>query len=801
MFKKYVYLWVVIIGSHSTLFSQYKLSGTIVDVKSKDALSGVSIYINDLKRSVKSDSNGHFEIQQLKKGTYFVEISMMSYKPVVRHIDIKKDTHIEVELISSHKELSEIIVTGVSRSTELKLSPIIIKSIDKNYLNQSTATNLVDALKNIPGIQQITTGAAISKPVIRGLGYNRVITLLNGMKQEGQQWGDEHGVEMDEYSIDKVEIIKGPGSLMYGSDGIAGVINFLSPKAPALGDINTQLVSNYQSNNNLWGHSISNSGNINGIQWLGRVSHKIAGNYQNAADGYVLNSGFKELNGTFFVGLNKNWGHTHFHFSSYNATMNLPEGERDSTGHFVYQNQLGQVVTATESDLKGYKTGFPHQELHHLRLSSNSYFILKKGTLNLDIGFQNNKRKEFGDAMNPNKIALYFDLNTINYNARYNLEKIKGWEITLGVGGMNQSNHNRGLEFLIPEYRSFDIGTFAYAQKSFKSKWTVAGGLRVDHRILGSDKLILDSLENPTSIEDSFTHTKFASINESFSGVSGSIGCTYQASKYATFKLNVSRGFRVPNIAELSSNGRHEGTFRYEIGSAKLKSEISHQIDVAYFLNNEHITMEITPFANFISNFIYTKKAQDSLGNPIIIDPNDPAPAYLFTQGNATLLGGEFYIDVHPHPFDWLHIANSFSYVQATQNPSIDSIKNMPFIPAPKYRGELKATFKKVTPTISNAFIKIGMDVFLTQNNIYSAYATETATPSYTLLSAGIGASVKLFNKSDFMNIIFNAENITNTIYQNHLSRLKYAPENLANGRTGIFNQGRNFSLKIILTI
>ena len=134
------------------------------------------------------------------------------------------------DMSMANNELAEVIVTGVTRSTELKLSPIIVKSIDRSNFNQNIASNLIDALKNIPGVSQITSGASISKPVIRGLGYNRVITLDDGIRQEGQQWGDEHGIEMDEYAIDRVEIVKGPGSLIYGSDGIAGVLNFLPPK-------------------------------------------------------------------------------------------------------------------------------------------------------------------------------------------------------------------------------------------------------------------------------------------------------------------------------------------------------------------------------------------------------------------------------------------------------------------------------------------------------------------------------------------------------------------------------------------
>ena len=636
-------------------------------------------------------------------------------------------------------------------------------------------------------MNQITSGAAISKPVIRGLGYNRVITLVDGIKQEGQQWGGEHGIEIDEFSVGKVEIVKGPGSLMYGSDGIAGVLNFISPKVAANGKIENQLITNYQTNNNLIATSFSNKGNKNGFVWEGRLTNKLAGNYENKYDGKVLNSGFKELDGNLMLGINKNWGHSYFNVSSYNTTLNIVEGERNADGKFTFINSNGDDVTATDEDYKGYKVGFPHQEINHLRLTSNNYFLLKNGTINADFAFQNNKRKEFADATNPDEKELFFDLNTFNYNVRYNVKETNNWETSFGIGGMQQSNTNKGVEALIPDYQFFDAGAFVFTQKTFNKNLTLAGGLRFDNRNVDAQEMLED------------TDVKFAKFNKNYSGISGSLGLSYQLDKQSTLKLNLSRGFRAPNIAELSSNGIHEGTFRYEIGDINLKSEISHQIDAAYFLNSDHISFEFTPFVNFISNYIYTEKMQDANGNDVIIDPNDPVPAFRFTQGNAQLFGGEIFLDFHPHPFDWLHVENSFSYVRATQNNRPENEKFLPFIPAPKYRGEIKTNFEKVNNTFSDFYAKFSVDHYFKQNNIYSAFDTETATPAYTLLSVGIGADIKAFGKKDFFNVFISGENLTDVAYQNHLSRLKYAPENPATGRIGVYNMGRNFSVKLMM--
>lgn len=781
-------------------FSQNTLSGYVKDENTKEELVGVSIYISNLKTGTFTDNRGNYHLTNIKTGNYLISISYIGYKTIIKQININKDSTLNLFLIPSVKELNEIIVTSVARSTELKLSPIIVTTINRNAINQNIATNLIDGLKNIPGISQITSGAAISKPIIRGLGYNRVITLNNGIKQEGQQWGDEHGIEIDEYAVDRVEIVKGPGSLIYGSDGIAGVLNFLTNNSMPIGNIKTQFISNYQSNNNLIANSFSNKGNKNGFQWQARFSNKVAGNYQNAYDGKVLNSGFKETDGSLFLGINKKWGYSHIAVSSYNNTLNLIEGERDSLGRFVFMNSNGIITTAINKNFKGYAVGFPHQQINHLNSSINNYFILKKGTLNFDLGFQNNKRKEFGDPTRPNNINLFFDLYTFNYNLRYNLPKYKNWETTFGIGGMQQLNKNKGLEFLIPEYKVFDIGTFILTQKTF-NKFVIAGGLRFDNRNMSSKKLILDSMQKPSQVITINSIQKFNSFVNNYNGFSGSLGVSYLITNTSTIKLNFSRGFRAPSVVELTSNGKHEGSFKYEIGNSNLKSEFSHQVDLAYFYDSEHITFELTPFINYITNYIYIKKLNGVTSYDSIVDLTDPVPAFKYTSGNAMLYGGEIYFDLHPHPQDWLHIENSFSFVQGSQINQTDSTKYLPFIPAPKYRSEIKAELKKPIKSISNAFIKFGVNYYFKQNKIYNAFGTETLTPAYTLLNAGIGATFNAFNRNDFFSIFINGDNLADVAYQNHLSKLKYLPVNQQTGRVGVYNMGRNFSVKLLLNI
>ena len=795
MQKKDTFLMLTFLFFSLLCLGQISLNGTIQSKETKEKLSA-TIEIHNLNKVQVVSNDGYFSYSNLPKGTYQIICFTDGYETLIQKITLQKDTTIILELSPNVTEYNEVLITGVSRSTELKRSPLNVLLVKKAQLIEQSSTNLIDALKRIPGIDQIATGTAISKPIIRGLGYNRVITLNDGIRQEGQQWGDEHGIEIDEYSVDQVEIIKGPGSLLYGSDAIAGVVNFLGPKPMNADGIKTQLLSNYQSNHNFFGYSIFNQGRQKDFFWNVRFSSKMAGNYRNQYDGIVYNSGFNEYNGNFQLGVQKKWGTSSLSFSTYNSTINMVEGERDSLGNFLVVNQNGEENSATTSDLNGYKIGFPHQQIHHIRVANATQVKMKNGVFHSDIAFQKNIRKEFGDVTAPEAIDLLFDLSTVNYAFRYNLKEIKKWETSFGISGMYQQNENKGIEFIIPAYGFFDIGGFLYTQKTIAKNWNIAGGIRFDSRVLTSDALRLDTNEMPTMDENAAL--KFDRIRQSFNGLSGSLGVSYQVKPTTTIKLNLSRGYRAPTLAELASNGKHEGTFRYEYGSKDLKPEFSQQIDLSLLVNREHLTLEVSPFVNQLSNAIYTEKLVSVLGGDSIPDPSDPTPAYQFKQKNALLFGGEIYIDFHPHPLDWLHIANSFAYVNAQFNSKMNgNVAYMPFTPVPKYRGEIKATRKKWGKTFTNTTFQFSIDHYFAQNRFAENY--ETATSAYSLLNVGVHATLNLFKKNDFLFLAIQLDNLLDRAFQNHLSRLKYAPENPATGRVGVFNMGRSFNVKAVI--
>ena len=798
-----VYLCILYTGL-SVSFAQINLSGKVSDQQTGEALVGVSVYFPDLKIGASTDINGEYKIQNLPKGKYVVQLKYIGYSEFVVLLNLDTITTKDFILDESVKEMNEVVVTGLSQASERKRIATPITTISTVELQQNTSTNIIDAIAKQPGISQITTGSGISKPVIRGLGYNRVLVVNDGIRQEGQQWGDEHGIEIDEYSVSKVEVLKGPASLAFGSDAMAGVINMISAPSLPEGKIAANLISNYQTNNGLIGNSINLSANLKGFIWDARFSNKQAHAYSNKYDGYVYGSGYNETNYNTIVGVNKSWGYSHLHLSSYNMNVAIVEGDRDSTsGQFIKpivlnDTSISEVIT-TKNDFTTYLLGTPHQSIHHYKAVSNNSFIIGKGQLKVIAGFQQNQRKEFGDVFAPSQYGLYFLLNTINYDVRYVLPEKSGFQTYVGINGMQQLSQNKGTEFLVPAYNLFDIGAFATIKKSFK-KLDLSGGIRFDQRQERGEELFLDSLGATTDKLVSGGIQQFTAFTKVFNGYSGSLGATYQFSDKVYSKFNLSRGFRMPNIGELGANGEHEGVGRYEIGNSNLKPENSLQTDLAFGIDITHLSIELDVFNNSINNFIYLSKLSSKAGTDSIVDFANPISTFEFKQGDAVLNGGELRIDIHPHPLDWLHFENSISYVQATQKNVSDSTKYLPFTPPTKITSELKADAKRIGKSLRNVFVKVEVENFMAQKNIFSAFGTETATASYTIINSGFGGDVTHKGKVLF-SLFVSVNNIADVAYQSHLSRLKYAPANYATGRIGVYNMGRNGSFKIRIPI
>ncbi|MFC0771805.1 TonB-dependent receptor [Terrimonas alba] len=763
------------------------LTGRVTDQKTGVPLPGANIHIHDINRDAVSNDSGQYKTAFIPAGNYLVEVSYIGHTSTVERVNIKGVTAKDFSLNTAIIEQEGVTVTGVSTATRLKQSPQPVAVLKKAELLKISSSNIINSLTHVAGVNALTTGPAISKPFIRGLGYNRVLIVNDGVKQEGQQWGDEHGVEIDDYSVQRVEVLKGPASLMYGSDGLAGVINIQSLAPVAEGTINANILGEYQTNSRLRGYYGSVAGSKNGFSFNAYGSYKGAQDYKNKYDGYVFNSKFNNRNVGGMLGYGGSWGHSYLRLSNFDQHIGMIEGERDdATGQFLKAVAGGGEEIANKNDFRSIDPFIPFQQVQHFKISSDNSFNVGKSKLDIAAGYQRNQRKEFGDADNADVPVAYFDLKTVNYSAKLNVPYKGQWKTSIGISGMNQTNKNRAEEAIIPDYLLFDLGGFVFTQYH-KDKLSLSGGLRFDNRHV-EGKQMMDG-----------TDIKFAPFTKNFSNVSGSAGLSYETGKDLTLKLNVARGFRAPTLAELASNGAHEGTNRYEAGNRDLKSETSLQTDAGIEFNSQHITLGAGIFYNAINNFIYYRKVLNAAGtDSMVVDPEsgDLLNVFEFDQQRANLYGVEFNMDIHPHPLDWLHFENTFSYTRALFTTAIDGSKNVPNIPAARYLSQLRGNFLPKGSLARNFYVSLESDYTFRQNKAFTGYDTETNTPDYWLINASIGTDI-IRKGSTIFTLSFSGNNLTDVAYQNHLSRLKYTAVNNVTGRQGVYNIGRSYAVKL----
>ena len=784
------------------------LTGKISQASTGKPIIGATVYISDLKLEVLSDTAGKYAFKNLPSGHFLIEIHSVGFKTLTRNVVVSGICVENFQLDENVIEESAVVVTGLSKATQIKRSPIPIVSVNHDFIATNINTNIIDALTKVPGVSAITTGPNVSKPYIRGLGSNRILTLYDGVRQEGQQWGDEHGIEVDQYSIDHIEVIKGPASLTYGSDALAGVVNLIPTQPAPEGKMKGEILTEYFTNNGQIAGTAMLGGTKNGFEWLGRISHKQATNYQNKTDGRIYGTAFNETDATAYLGLHGNWGFSHLSVSLYDDLQKIPDGSRDSlTGKFTKQITEDDTFRPIVSDaeLQSYAITGTHQHIKHYRFFANNSFTVGRGRLAVNLAFQKSSRQEFAHPERLDIAGLNLNLHTYNYDVKYYVPEFSGWNIVVGANGMYQTNDvTKGSIFIIPSYHQFDFGPFAMIKRSFDN-WEIAGGIRYDRRSFTNDQLYTRP-DPSTGFAKPYTGALtlqdtaiFTNYNHIFSGPSGSLGFTFNASEKLSFKANIAWGFRAPNIAEISANGIHPGTNIYQIGNTNFKPEFSVQQDIGMTYASKYLVLNLSLFNNVVSNYIFNQKLVTASGeDSVIISPNQ---TFKFQQGKAHLYGGEMNIDFHL--IKSLHFENSLSAVyglnMATNNVKLNpDEKYVPFIPPFHGLSELRYDFESKSHHLTKGFIKAQLTYFAAQNRVYTADNTETKTAGYTLFNLGIGTGItnKKGNKIVTISVIGN--NLFNVAYYNHLSRLKYFVSPTDPDQTrGIRDMGRNIALRL----
>lgn len=707
-----------------TAFGQNTLSGTITDKSTNDPITFANIYIPNLEKGIASDENGFYTIPNLPDGSYQIVVSFIGYVTQSMTVKIPRTEPLNIILNPSAIEMEEVIVsTPFHKLQSDNVMKVEHEKIDD--LKAKGAMNLSEGITNIAGVKSVTTGVSIGKPVIRGLSSNRVLVYTQGVRLENQQFGDEHGLGLNDTGVESVEVIKGPASLLYGSDALGGVL-YLNPENFAQSNTSSTDASfNYFSNTQGFNTNVGYKSSGDKFKFIFRGAHAEHADYK--TKGYrVTNTRFKEFDFKSSLGYQISKFKTEFRYNANSSDLGIPE-------------EIG-VQSKNKTPL------LPFQHVTNHVFSSKSVVFFNGSSLDVNLGFLYNDRKEFEDFDIP---ALQMKLKTFNFDVKYHMPTFGKFETVVGVQGMNQTNINYGEETLIPDAKTNDIGLLAVSHIHF-DKADIQLGARFDNRSID----VLNS------------------IQPNFNSFNGALGVKTNITEHITARLNLATGFRAPNLAELTSDGVHEGTNRYEVGNPNLVNEQNFQTDLSLEFKNDHIELFANAFYNKVNNYIFLSP------NGNVIEEN---PVYDYLQADANLYGGEFGLHFHPHPLDWLHFESSFETVTGKQNNQ----NYLPLIPANSLNNILRVEYRDDWIEEGYAFIKLSTT--FDQNNV-SGF--ETSTSGYNLLSAGIGGKLKLFDHELSLSVAGN--NLTNIEYINHLSRLK--PD-------GIYNIGRNITVGATFTL
>ena len=704
----------------------FALSGRVVDPSGKP-VSQVSVGVTELRRGANTDEDGRYTIPALPAGIYRVSFQRLGYAPVVQRFSLNTgSTTLDVTLSESAIELPATQVTASASATTPMTSPQPTSVLSGEALRQAQTPNLGGTLERLPGVRSWSTGSGIGKPAIRGLRSDRVVIAANELRLDNQQWGDEHGPQIETAEIERIEVIRGPGSVLYGSDALGGVVNVIPKMMPvAFGRspfIGGQVHGGYGSVDQNGEGGLALEGAAEGFGFRGSFTGRKSQDIE-TPEGKLFNSGNESMTGAGTVGVRG------------------PRGSVDLS--YTRRNEVVQIHEDPVED----PTATPHQRIEDDlgRLSA----ILPIGAASrfeLNIGAERNRRREF-EAEDDPTVALGLLARTYGGVAHYHHPQLGAFEGMLGLSYQNNRFTNFGEESLIPASTGNDAGVFVFEETEL-GKWRLTFGARYDHKTL--------------DVEDD-ADLGVAAQTRDWDAVSGSAGALYRVIEPVALVVNVGRGFRAPSNFDLFSNGVHEGTVAFEKGNPDLKVETSINGDLAVRVQMAKLTAEAGGFINEINDFIYTRPTGT-------LDPGSGFEIFQTVQGNARLVGYEASAEVHPERHVHLSVSSDF-----VRGDNTDTDTPLPWIAPVRALYGIRYEADPIGQ-ISDAYIGLRGESVAKQTRVDPF---DTTVPSYTLVHAEAGFKVAFGERSVALDV--GARNLADKAYRDFMSRFKtYA---LAPGR------------------
>ena len=663
-------------------------------------------------------------------------------------------------------ELKSVTVSGMSFKTASKQkSALSVDVVEKEFLKEHFTGNLVQTLEHTPGVRSMDIGSGVSKPMIRGMGFNRVSVAENGIKQEGQQWGSDHGFEIDAFNVERVVIRKGPSSLLYGSDAMGGAIEISQAPPPAENQFFGDFALLAKTGNGTLGGSIGFG--IKKNAWYGklRYSEQHFGDYRIPADTIVYLTQRMPIHGRKLkntAGFERNVNlYTEYRKEKYLSDY-VVSNTYQKVGFFPGAHGVPDV-SRVQDDGNSRTIEWPYSAVNHFKVTSHQQYAWSKLIGSWDVGYQNNLREEWSlfhthygtqrpPENDPNK-ELEFNLDTYSSSVKIKTAKSSSWEYTGGWDMQYQQNRIAGYSFLLPAYNRFTTGVFSLINWNVSNQLLLSGGLRYDHGNIditeSRDPYLKEYLQSSgydDKLIEQYERRSYA-VKRNFGDFSGSLGVVWNFKEKHLLKAHIGHSFRLPGANELAANGVHHGAFRHEQGDPALGSERGWQLDASYEYDSRERRISVSPFVSWFSNYIYLKPTDEWSVLP------HAGQIYRYTGDEAFFADTELVLEIKL--FVGLHYSFAGEYVY-TYN--LDERTPLSFSPPPSMRNAL--TWRK------NRFrFHIELHSIAAQKRVAK---NEVPTKGANLINLGSNITMPIGKTK--IDIGFSLQNLLDTKYYNHLS-------------------------------
>lgn len=710
-------------------------------------------YVQAGKKNYTSNEKGKVVISENLSDTDSIFISCLGYASYSTTVGYaRKQQPFDVQLSLETEKLQEVIISAAQTAVSANS---VSGSLRADAIRKTLGTNFASSLLQIKGVSTIQTGATVAKPVIQGMHSNRVLIVNNGVRQRGQQWGDDHAPELDMNTAENISVLKGADAVRFGSEALGGVILLKSKRLPyGRKSIKGCFSSMYGTS----GRRYAISGNADGtLTSLPEVAWRIQGTYINSGDhstaNYLLNNtGMREKDFSLALGYKKEKFGIDAFYSRFDTKIGV-----------LFSSQMGDIDLLKERIALGRpvsvepfsrKIDVPRQKVVHQLIRAKAFYALpKSGRFSLQLAYQTDDRNEFHARRNnlSHVPSLSLTLHSFQVDLGWKNHYRRYWnsEISAHYGYTNNQNlAGTGVVPIIPNYVEINGGIFAI-QKFTREKWGAEAGVRFDMQFSNADGID--------------AYSKRYGGERRFSTITYNVGVRYNLSEYFHLVSNAGVAWRAPHVHELYSNGLNHASGIYAVGDSTLLSEKSKKWITSLNYSDATIGFSIDGFLQKVTNFIYD---EPSLEYMTIV--SGTYPVFWYKQTNAFFRG----VDAD---FSWnishqLKYAATGSIIRANE---LSTDRYLPYIPP--LHTEQSITF--TIPAIRkwhNTFIKIKHQFAAKQTRFDPQTDLIGDSPSaYHLFGMEIGGELTRKNNQK-ISVFIDGKNLLNREYKSYTNRFRY---------------------------